>query len=239
MRYFVINAKNYLEISGSNLGDFCKSIREVSAKESFRHEVEFFLAPPNFGLSSAVDEGSSSFRVLSEHLDSAKDGASTGYSVPEVAKSFGAAGSIINHSEHRIPEEEIKVLVSRIRDLGMISVVCAKDDEEVGRLSRLDPSFIAVEPPDLIGSGKAVSKERPGIITGSRSALEENRPPGSSTKLLCGAGIVEGVDARLAVEMGADGILVASGVVKAPDWVRKIEELARGLIDAKAPERGK
>lgn len=207
--------------------------------ESFRENVEFFLAPPNLGLSSAVERAHSSFRVLSQHLDSATVGASTGFSIPEVAKSFGATGSIVNHSEHRIPEEEIKALVSRIRNLGMISVVCAKDDEEVGRFSEFDPDFIAVEPPDLIGSGKAVSKERPGIITGSRSALEKSRLQGSSTKLLCGAGIVEGVDARLAVDMGADGILVASGVVKAQDWTKKIEELAQGLIDARAPERGK
>ena len=236
MRYFIINAKNYLEISGPSLRDFCKTLKEVSSGETFKEKVEFFLAPPNFGLSSAVTHDSS-YKVISEHLDSASIGPSTGYSVPEVAKSFGAQGSIVNHSEHRIAQEEIKKLIPRLRSLEMISVVCAKDDEEVGVFSKMDPDFIAVEPPDLIGSGKAVSKERPGIITGSRSALEANRLPNSSTKLLCGAGIVEGVDARLAVEMGADGILVASGVIKAANWTKKIQELARGLTDAKVPER--
>ena len=115
----------------------------------------------------------------------------------------------------------------------MISVVCAKDDEEVSRLSKFSPDFIAVEPPDLIGSGKAVSKVRPEIIKGSREALELARPANSSSKLLCGAGIVEGIDAQLSVEMGAEGILVASGVIRAPDWESKMTELAQGLIDAR------
>ncbi len=236
MRYFVINAKNYSEVSGKGLERLAAAVRIVSGKQIFR-EVEFFLAPPNFGLTSTVNP-ESGYHVLAQHLDLAKLGASTGFSVPEIAKSFGAAGSLINHSEHRISRNDIEALISRLRLLGMISVVCAKDDEEVGEFSKLAPDFIAVEPPDLIGSGKAVSKVRPEVIMGSRSALDRNRVPNSTTKLLCGAGIVDGIDARLSVEMGAAGILVASGVIKAPDWENKIGELAQGLIDAKTPGAG-
>jgi len=199
--------------------------------------VQFFLAPPNFGLAVSVHPASS-FQVLSQHLDDASLGASTGFSVPEVAKAFGAAGSLVNHSEHRLPENEISLLVARLRKLQLLSVVCAKDDLEVGRFARLDPDFIAVEPPGLIGSGKAVSKEKPEIIQNSLRSLNRNRQPNSSTKLLCGAGIVDGIDARRSVELGAEGILVASGVIKALDQQKKIRELAEGLIDGERRATG-
>ncbi len=187
-------------------------------------------APPNFGLASS-SRPDSSYQILSQHLDQASPGASTGFSVPELAKSFGALGSILNHSEHRLPESEIESLVSRLRRLEMLSLVCAKDDLEVGKFAKFNPDFIAVEPPELIGSGKAVSKEKPEIIQGSLAALEGNRLSYSFTKLLCGAGIVDGIDARASVELGAEGILVASGVIKAQDIEKKIRELAQGLID--------
>jgi len=230
LKYFVINAKNYSEAAGNGLENLIGAINDVAKKKEFK-DVEFFLSPTGFGLASSIRSGSS-FRVLAQHLDPAVVGASTGFSVPEIAKSFGAAGSLINHSEHRIPFEEIERLVVRLHQLGMISVVCAKDDDEVAKFSKLGPDFIAVEPPELIGSGRAVSKVKPEIITGSRDALRKSRPPGSTPKLLCGAGIVDGIDAKLSVEMGSDGVLVASGIIKAQNWGNKIEELAKGLIDA-------
>jgi triosephosphate isomerase (TIM) len=227
LKYFVINAKNYPEAAGAGLHHMVDALKAVSSQDLFR-QIKFYLAPPNFGLALSINQGGS-YHVLAQHLDPSSAGASTGFSVPEIAKSFGASGSILNHSEHRIPDDEIEALIPRLRRLEMVSVVCAKDDAEVAKFAKFSPDFIAVEPPELIGSGKAVSKVKPEIVTSSRAALDNNRPPGSSTKLLCGAGIVDGIDARLSTELGAEGILVASGVVKAPDLEKKIRELAEGL----------
>ncbi len=229
MKYFVINSKNYPEATGPGLQRLLNSIESVSSEKSLRG-VRFSLAPPNFALATSVHPVSN-YQIFSQHVDDAPLGASTGYAVPEIAKLFGAVGSLINHSEHRIPESEIGSLVSRLRKLEMQSLVCAKDDSEVGKFARFNPDFVAIEPPELIGSGKAVSKVKPEIIESSLTTLNQNRPSGSSTKLLCGAGIVEGIDARRSVELGAEGILVASGVIKADDQEKKIRELANGLID--------
>jgi triosephosphate isomerase len=48
-------------------------------------------------------------------------------------------------------------------------------------------------------------------------------------KVLCGAGIVSGEDVERAVELGAEGVLVSSSVVRARDWESKIVELADSL----------
>ena len=88
-------------------------------------------------------------------------GSSTGALVPELAKVSGASGSIVNHSEHRLDESSIIETVNKLRDLKMLSVVCARNEAEVCSIFRCNPDFIAIEPPELIGTGNAVSKVSP------------------------------------------------------------------------------
>jgi triosephosphate isomerase len=90
-------------------------------------------------------------------------------------------------------------------------------------ISVFGPDFIAIEPPELIGSGRAVSKENPAIITRSIEAA------GSRSRVICGAGITDKGDVRAAIKLGSKGILIASGVVKANSWEHKIAELASGM----------
>ncbi len=97
--------------------------------------------------------------VICQHVDNEKMGPGTGFIVPEIAKSYGAVGSLINHSEHRIERRSIASLVERMRKLGMASIVCAQEPHEVAEISTLQPDFIAIEPPELIGSGRAVSRK--------------------------------------------------------------------------------
>ena len=88
----------------------------------------------------------------------------------------------------------------------MISILCVKDVAEVKKYVKLNPDYIAIEPPELIGSGKAVSKEKPELIAKAASIVNNSK---NKTKLLCGAGIVSGEDVAKAIELGSKGILVA------------------------------
>ena len=216
---FIINFKNYEEISGSNATKLAKIAEKISKK----HGIKIAVCPPQHLLSEIASVSS---LVLAQHLDTANVGSTTGFMVPEIVKKSKISGSLINHSEHRISEKEIAELVSRLKNAKMISVVCVKDENEAKKYAKLNPDYIAVEPPELIGSGKAVSKEKPEAITRSATAVKEAH---NSTKLLCGAGIVSGQDVTKAMQLGAEGILVASGIVKAKDWNDTIEEFALAI----------
>ena len=109
----------------------------------------------------------------------------------------------------------------------MISVVCVKDVAEAKKYARLAPDYIAIEPPELIGSGRAVSKEKPELVTKAASGVKSAK---NKTKLLCGAGIVSGEDVGKAIELGSKGILVASGIIKAKNWKKIIEEFAKEML---------
>ncbi|AIC15683.1 triose-phosphate isomerase [Nitrososphaera viennensis] len=217
-RPLIINFKNYGEASSAEKTlELARAAQEVARKL----EVEVVLAPPQPSLALVCKNVD--IPVISQHVDDAQEGSTTGFFVPEIAKSYGASGSLINHSEHRIEIGVIASLAKKLRALKMTSIVCARTPDEVTRISEMEPDFIAIEPPELIGSGRAVSKENPAIITDSIKAA------GGKSKVICGAGITDRDDVAKAVELGSYGILVASGIIKAKSWPDKIAELAQGM----------
>ena len=216
-RPLIINFKNYEEVSADKAIKLAESARHVAEKL----KIEIVVAPPQPVL--ALIAKGVQIPVICQHVDTEKMGPSTGFVVPEMAKSYGAVGSLINHSEHRIDMSSIRSLVERMRKIGMASIVCAQEPHEVVEISTFHPDFIAIEPPELIGSGRAVSKENPAIITKSVQGA------GSRSSVICGAGITDKDDVAKAMELGSQGILVASGIVKADSWERKITELASGM----------
>ncbi len=217
---FVINCKNYEEISGDKIIKFIKIAEKVSKK----YKVKIAIAPPQHLIALVAN---SSILVLAQHVDDYKVGSTTGFVVPELLKKSKVRGSLINHSEHRISSKEIVKLVSKLKKLKMISILCVKNVAEARKYAKLNPNYIAIEPPELIGSGKAVSKEKPGLIIKAAEAVKSAK---NNTKLLCGAGIVSGEDVTKAVELGSKGILVASGIIKAKNWNKIISEFAKALV---------
>ena len=217
---FVINCKNYEEIAGEKIIKFVKTAEKVSKK----FKIKIAIAPPQhlIGLVS-----NSSIPILAQHIDDSTIGSTTGFMIPELLKKSNVKGSLINHSEHRISSNEIKKLVLKLKELKMISIVCVKDVPEAKKYSKLNPDYIAIEPPELIGSGKAVSKEKPELITKAAKAVKDTK---NKTKLLCGAGIVSGEDVSKAIELGSKGILVASGIVKSKDWNKIMTEFAKSMV---------
>jgi triosephosphate isomerase len=215
----VINLKNYDEISG----DKTSKIAEEAKKVFLSNHKEIIIAPPT---SSIMSLSETNLPIISQHVDDAPLGATTGFTIPEIVKSHGAIGSIINHSEHKIEHTQVSNLVKRLRELDMISIVCADDLQEVEVLSQFSPDYLAIEPPELIGKGIAVSKANPSIITDSVQVVKKISP---RVKVLCGAGIVDKTDVQKALELGAEGILISSGVVKSASWYDKILELSSVL----------
>ena len=217
---FIINCKNYEEISGDKIIKFVKTAEKISKK----FKIKIAICPPQH-LIGVVSN--SSIPILAQHVDDSKIGSTTGFVIPELLKKSKVKGSLINHSEHRISSNEIKKLVEKLKELKMISVVCVKDVAEARKYAKLNPNYIAIEPPELIGSGKAVSTEKPELISKAVIAVKSAK---NNTKLLCGAGIVSGDDVAKASELGSKGILVASGIIKAQSWEKIISDFAKALV---------
>lgn len=160
--------------------------------------------------------------VLAQHVDAAEYGAETGRIVPEVLFNAGAVGTLLNHSEHRIPRDMWERSVLRAQAAGLFVVACAQNADEAGELFRYGPELVAYEPTELIGGNVSVSTAKPECIRDAFSRVGEG-------KLLVGAGVKLSKDVEIALRLGAVGVLLASGVTKADDPEKVLRDLISGL----------
>ncbi|MBN2567359.1 triose-phosphate isomerase [Candidatus Woesearchaeota archaeon] len=163
--------------------------------------------------------------VFAEHIDPVGYGSYTGQIIPEAVKLNGAQGTILNHSEDRVRLDVLETAIRRAHEVGLITLACANTPEAAASIAELGPDLIAVEPPELIGSGRSVSKAKPEVITDTLARVRKV----ANIPVLCGAGIVDADDVRRAIALGARGILVASAVTKAKDPEKSLRDLARGF----------
>jgi triosephosphate isomerase len=144
--------------------------------------------------------------------------------LPESLKAAGASGTLLNHSERRLRLADIAANVDRCREAGLTTILCTNDLSTTIAAAALKPDYIAIEPPELIGSGRAVSTTDPGVVSGAVKAAKPYGVP-----VLCGAGISRGEDLVAALELGAAGVLLASGVVKSKAPEKALIELLSRL----------
>lgn len=220
MTLIVINFKTYAESTGEKalrLAEICEDV-------SKEYSVQMIVVPQVADI-HAISEAVK-IPIYAQHVDGVPQGGFTGSVTAASLKAAGASGSLINHSEHRLDLAKIDASISACRSLDLKTIVCTNNVATTRAAASLGPDFVAVEPPELIGSGIPVSKANPDIVSQSVKAVKNID---SSVGVLCGAGITRGEDLRAALELGSEGVLLASGIIKAKDPQRALEELMTGV----------
>ena len=110
--------------------------------------------------------------------------------------------------------------------MSLYHIVCTNNIATSKAIAALSPNFLAVEPPELIGGDISVTTANPEIVSGSVDAVKKID---KNVGVLCGAGVKNGKDVEKAIELGADGVLLASGVVKAEDKEKVLRDLISGM----------
>ncbi len=215
----VVNFKTYATAMGQKAVDLAQAMERAS-----KDHVRMIAVVSAFDL-HAVKQAAPSLEVWSQHLDPVGQGSFTGWLQPENAIERGAQGTIINHAEHKVDIEHVQQLMQQLPD-EFPMCACAADVDEAHRLAELGPSFIAVEPPELIGGDISVTTADPAIVSDTVNAVRAINP---QVRVLCGAGVKDGKDVKTAVELGAHGVLLASGVTKASDVDAVLADLVAGL----------
>ena len=212
----VVNFKTYESASGQSAEDLATSMEKFTNR-NFR----MIAVVSAFDLHS-IASNSTNLEVWSQHLDPVGKGSYTGWLEPESAIYRGAVGTIINHAEHKVSIKHVKELMEMLPSDFPICA-CAADVSEAIELAKLNPTFIAVEPPELIGGDISVTTADPSIVTDTVKAVKSVN---SNVRVLCGAGVKNGSDVRKAIELGAEGVLLASGVTKAEDVNAVLDDLS-------------
>lgn len=161
-----------------------------------------------------------------QHVAPTGHGSHTGSTHAGSVAAAGATGTLINHSEKRLTLADIDAAVGRAEEAGLETIVCANNPDQIAAAAALGPDAVAVEPPELIGTGTPVSQADPEVVRDAVAAAERVDP---EVDVLCGAGISTGEDVVAAADLGASGVLLASGVAKAEDPRAAIEDLLAPL----------
>ncbi|WP_440060124.1 triose-phosphate isomerase [Thermogladius sp. 4427co] len=204
--------------------DAIRVVRELNGR------VEFILAPPYTEIRRIIEEvRGTGIKVYAQHADPVEPGAVTGFMPLEGLLEAGVNGVILNHSEHRLKLSDINMLIKKSEKLGLETLVCADEPETGAAAAALNPDFVAVEPPELIGTGISVSRAKPEVIVRS---VELIRRVNNDVVILTGAGITDGQDVYAAIRYGTSGVLVASAIVKAKDPYSVMKDMAVYAIKA-------
>ncbi len=201
----ILNFKTYLESSGDNALKLAKALENASEESG----VNMVAVPQAIDIYRIKME--TNVPILSQHIDAISPGGHTGSNLFESFLSAEIDGSLLNHSECRMNLADISAIVKKLNDNNLISCVCTNNVETSVAAATLNPDYVAVEPPELIGTGIPVSKAEPEIVKGTVSKVKSIN---KNIKVLCGAGISNGEDMAAAIELGAEGVLLASGIIK-------------------------
>jgi len=201
----IVNFKNYRESSGKNAAKLAKKLDEKN--------VWIIVNPVD--LKDAVKSVKKS-KVLASHADPVEYGRYTGLvTFPEI-KNSGAYGVLLNHSERKIPLNKIKEGIKLAGKYKLKIIVSSSSLNEAYRISKLNPDYTAIEPPELISGRLSISKARPELIKNAAKKIKN---------LIVGAGVHTRNDVVAAYKYGAKGILISSAIVKAKNPKNKLREI--------------
>jgi triosephosphate isomerase len=198
-------------------------VAEAAAAVADDSPATVAIAPQAAHIDRVADTG---VQTWAQHVSPNAHGSHTGSTLAEAAADAGATGTLLNHSENRLKLADIDASLDAADRVDFETVVCANNPDQIAAAAALGPDAVAVEPPELIGTGTPVSKADPDIV---RDAVAAAEAVDESVDVYCGAGISTGEDVVAAEDLGADGVLLASGVAKADDPQAALEDLVAPL----------
>ena len=218
--YLIINFKTYTESSGKNAEKLALIADKIAKKT--KKNIILVVQPTDINRISKLVK----IPVYAQHLDPIEPGAHTGKLLAESLKYAGAKGVVINHSEDRVKKGIIEKTMLIAKKHSFKTIICAKNSSQAKAWAKFKPDFLAIEPPKLIGGNISVSTAKPSLIT---ETIKKVHSFNSKQKVLCGAGVKTAEDVKKAIELGVQGVFVASGVVKAKNPAKEILELVKFL----------
>lgn len=216
----ILNYKTYLESSGENALELARALKSASEESG----ITMVAAPQAADIYRIRDQ--ISLPIFAQHIDPITPGGHTGSNLIETLIEAGISGSLINHSENRMKLADIDEVIQLCKQNDIESCVCTNNIATSKAIATFSPDAVAVEPPELIGTGIPVSQAQPEVVEDSVKGVKSIN---KKIKVLCGAGISTGDDMKAAMDLGADGVLLASGIVKAKNPKEALLDLVSKL----------
>lgn len=215
-----VNYKTFEEGSGAKAVALTKILEEVA------HETEIKIIPVVQTIDAEAVIAATTLEVWIQHVDPLSYGAHTGWTLPEEAARVGVSGVFLNHSEHKFDNfDALYTANEKAMSANLKTLIFAGTLDELKKISELAPTYVAYEPPELVGSTTtSVARAQPEVISQASDIATAAGEP-----LIVGAGVSQMADVKKSLELGAVGVAVATAIVKATNPKAALIELTEGF----------
>ena len=165
--------------------------------------------------------------LTSQHMDGMKKGKGMGHVLPEALVDHNVKATFLNHAEFPMSQEEVKMAVSRAKELGIITLLCADTVEDAKKYAQYNPTVMLCEPTELIGTGIVSSLEYKQQTNATIKEISND------IMVLQAAGISNAEDVYNAIMTGADGTGATSGIVCSKNPTETLKAMIEILAKAK------
>lgn len=211
-----LSFKTYKEATGDNAIYLCQIIKKVI--NEFKIPIIPAVQPTDiYRIKKEVG-----IEVWAQHMDPIDPGRNMGWLSPYSLKEAGASGVVINHSEHKTTDDNVKKILDKAKEYQLKTIVIGFDPDTVIKYDSWGPDYISYEKEESIATGESMIKTEKENIKKLVSVLK--RP------LIIGAGISNTNDIKEAVKLGAKGVIISSSFVLAENPEEKLKELVLGFI---------
>jgi len=209
----IINFKTYKEAGGDKALKLAKKLDQVK-----KNGYELAVAPSLLTIKE-ISQGTK-LTVYAQHTDNVNYGSYTGRIPAEELKAINVKGTILNHSERKIPLKYLGEIIHLCKQKKLKIVVCASSLSEIKKVAQFKPDYLAYEPKELIGGNVSVTEAKPDIIVKAVELVKQISP---KTNVLCGAGVHSKEDLGQALLLGTEGVLLSHAVVRAKNPQKFLE----------------
>ena len=215
-----VNYKTYEQGTGKKAVELTRILEEVA------HSSQIKIIPVIQASDVKEIVTTTTLEVWVQKIDPVEFGANTGSIIPEAVYEDGATGTFLNHSETKFTNfDELAKASDRAKEVGLKTLIFAKDLEELKNICSLNPNYVAYEPPELIGSlTTSVAQAQPEIITQAHEIANA-----AGTPLIVGAGVHSREDVKKSLELGAVGVAVTSDILKSENPRQELMDLVGGF----------
>jgi len=199
--FFEIGPKNFLRLP--EIVDVSVAAQDAGA----RYGVSVILTVPTALIAQAKAAAPAPF-VFAQSMDLESLGPSVGRVTPESLVDAGADGVMLNHDSNPLDPEGLRRSIQRAQENGLMTMVCAGNEDEVLRILALRPTIILFEPPELIGHSGGAGRPWIARVDAKTRALAPE------VLMMHAGGVGKPADAYQIMLSGADGTGSTSGVLR-------------------------
>ena len=210
--FFEIGPKSYL------VGDEVLALAKAADAAAKKYDVDIIFTTPVVDIRRVAEQTERIF-VFAPHMDPLRPGRGLADVLPESLVAAGAAGVMLNHCERPVSLDVLDKTIRRADEAGLATIVCTDTIAQASAVAHMSPNIIVAEPTELIGTGHTSDEEY------VRLSIEAVKRVNPDIFVLQGAGISKGEDVYRVIFAGAEATGSSSGIVKAPDRAKMIDEM--------------